>query len=54
MASVSFRSENTVLWWSLKFDSTLAEAETRDLKCHKLQVNKDARCYDYVTSAIDG
>jgi len=44
MASVSFRSENTVLWWSLKLDSTLAAVENLDLKCHKLKVNKDARC----------
>jgi len=44
MASISFSSENTVLWWSLKLDTTLAAAGTWDLKCHKLKFNKDARC----------
>jgi len=43
MASVSFRSENTVLLWSLKLYGTLAAAETWDLKRHKQKVNKDAR-----------
>jgi hypothetical protein len=42
MGSVSFGSKNTVLWWSLKLDSTLGAAESWDLKFHKLKVNKDA------------